>query len=268
MQDAMPDTNVNPWQIVMLFLSVYVLAALAAETFFSLPTEVRKLLHYADTFVCFVFLADFISNLIQAKSRLAYMRWGWIDLISSIPYVSFLRWGRIVRIVRILRVLRAFRSAKLLFNYLFTNRTKGILASVATLSFILIVFSSIAILNVEVGEGVNITNAEDALWWSFVTITTVGYGDFYPVTGAGRLIAALLMTAGIGLFGAFTAYIASLFLEQADKKQEDHQQGLLEELRQIRADVAQKDAFWLEHFRRGREQGLAEQDAEVKSGER
>jgi voltage-gated potassium channel len=265
MQNATPETSVNPWQMVMLFLNVYVLTALAAETFFSLPVEVSRLLLYADTLVCCVFLGDFVANLIQAKSKLAYLRWGWIDLVSSIPYVPFLRWGRIVRVLRILRVLRAFRSTKELFAYLFINRAKGILATVATLSFIVVVFSSIAILNVEIGEGVNITNAEEALWWSFVTITTVGYGDFYPVTGAGRLIAALLMTVGVGLFGTFTAYIASLFLEPTGEK-EDHG-GMLEELRQLRAEVAQRDAFWLEHVHRSKERELAEQETEVESGE-
>lgn len=55
----------------------------------------------------------------------------------------------------------------------------------------------------------NIKTAEDAIWWAFVTITTVGYGDRFPVTTEGRIIAALLMTAGVGLFGTFTGFIAS-----------------------------------------------------------
>ncbi|WP_338327313.1 potassium channel family protein [Porphyromonas gingivalis] len=64
----------------------------------------------------------------------------------------------------------------------------------------------------------NITTAEDAIWWSYVTITTVGYGDKYPVTTEGRIIAMFLMTAGVGLFGTFTAYIASLFVSDNKKK--------------------------------------------------
>ena len=58
-----------------------------------------------------------------------------------------------------------------------------------------------------------------AIWWSYVTITTVGYGDKYPVTTEGRIIAMFLMTAGVGLFGTFTAYIASLFV--SDNKKEE-----------------------------------------------
>jgi voltage-gated potassium channel len=82
----------------------------------------------------------------------------------------------------------------------------------------MIIFSAIGILGVEKdAPGSNIRTAEDALWWSYVTITTVGYGDRYPVTSEGRLIAAALMTVGVGLFGMFTAYVASWFVVKRDE---------------------------------------------------
>lgn len=81
----------------------------------------------------------------------------------------------------------------------------------------MIIFSSIAILQVETKEASNIKTAEDALWWSYVTITTVGYGDKFPVTTEGRIIAMLLMTVGVGLFGTFTGYVASWLVESGRK---------------------------------------------------
>ncbi len=69
-----------------------------------------------------------------------------------------------------------------------------------------------AILHLETNHESNIHSAADAMWWSFVTVTTVGYGDHFPVTPSGRVLAAVLMIAGIGLFGTFTAYIATAFL--------------------------------------------------------
>ena len=87
------------------------------------------------------------------------------------------------------------------------------------LIILLVIFSSIAILQVEDDPTSNIKTAEDAIWWAYVTITTVGYGDKYPITTEGRLIAGILMTAGVGLFGTFTAYVASWFV--ADKKQNE-----------------------------------------------
>lgn len=78
----------------------------------------------------------------------------------------------------------------------------------------MIIFSSIIILQVEKAPGSNIFTAGDALWWAFVTITTVGYGDLYPVTLEGRLVAVILMTTGVGLFGTFTAFVASWFVKE------------------------------------------------------
>jgi voltage-gated potassium channel len=209
--------NISNWQILILFLSVYVISALTIDTLVKLPSDVSYILRTVDTVVCFIFLGDFFWRLASAQNKAAYMKWGWIDLISSIPTLDALRWARAVRVVRILRVLRGVKSAKILIEHLFRNRAKGAFFSVAMISFVLIVFSSIAILQVEPAlSGSNIKNGADALWWAFVTITTVGYGDYYPVSTTGRIIAAVLMTAGVGLFGTFTAYVANLFLEQPE----------------------------------------------------
>jgi voltage-gated potassium channel len=140
------------------------------------------------------------------------MKWGWIDLISSLPMIDSLRAGRLIRLIRLFRIIRAFRSTKNLVNHIFKNKAEGALTSVTAIAILLIIFSSIAILQVETAPKSNIKTAEDAIWWSYVTITTVGYGDLVPVTTEGRIIAALLMTAGMGIFGIFTAFIASLFV--------------------------------------------------------
>ncbi|MBN2382207.1 potassium channel family protein [bacterium] len=225
---------VTIWQIAMLFLCVYVLGALFVNTVFRLPSETSALLNRIDTFVCLVFIGDFVFNVIAAKSKLGYLKWGWIDLISSIPNIHILRWGRFARIIRILRILRGIRSTKLILKFFFANRAKGTFASVAMISFVLVVFSSIAILNCETSPESNIKTASDALWWSFVTITTVGYGDFYPTTLLGRIIAAVLMTAGVGLFGTFTAYVASFFFQQEEEEEEKREEEILSELKAIR----------------------------------
>ena len=88
------------------------------------------------------------------------------------------------------------------------------------LAIILIIFASISVLQFETDPNSNIKTAEDALWWSYTTITTVGYGDKFPVTTGGRAIGVILMTGGVGLFGTFTAFISSWFL--APKKIEEN----------------------------------------------
>ena len=79
---------------------------------------------------------------------------------------------------------------------------------------LLIIFSAIAILEVETDANGNIKTAEDAIWWSYVTITTVGYGDKFPITTEGRIIGAILMTTGVGIFGTFTALVSSWFIDR------------------------------------------------------
>jgi voltage-gated potassium channel len=225
------------FQCLILVLSVYVLAAMFLQTVLSLSPETNKLIDRIDFAICLVFLFDFFRRLRQAPSKLKFLKWGWIDLISSIPMFDFLRWGRVVRIVRILRILRAFRSTKVLLSFLFQNRANGTFASVALISIVMVIFASIAILNLENAAESNIKTPADALWWAFTTITTVGYGDRFPVTVEGRLVAAVLMTVGVGLFGTFTAYIATSFMEVGHKKESDEIQVLIEEVRMLRAQV-------------------------------
>jgi voltage-gated potassium channel len=205
--------------IVILLLSIYVLVALLIDVFVELPPETERILTYVDNIICVFFLVDFVIRFRRAPSKLKFMRWGWIDLISSIPEVDFLRVGRALRLIRIIRILRAFRSMRHIIEHLYRNRSQGALTTVAVLALILIIFSSISILQFEAdAPGANIKTAEDALWWSYVTITTIGYGDKFPVTTEGRIVAVILMTAGVGLFGTFTAFVSSWLL--ADRKPE------------------------------------------------
>lgn len=210
----------HPVNIIVFFISLYVIIALVIDTFFPLSKEVSALLLKIDHAVCLIFFMDFWYRLFTAKSKKKYLRWGWIDLLSSMP-MHVLSIGRLFRIFQLLRVLRAFRSIDLVMHYLFRNRIRGAFTTAAVVAFSMIVFCSIGVLVLEKDvPGSNIKTAEDALWWSYVTITTVGYGDRYPVTTEGRVLAALLMTVGVSLFGTFTAYVASWFVEKKAEQRE------------------------------------------------
>jgi voltage-gated potassium channel len=199
------------FDLLIIVLSVYVLSALLVDTFFKLPTEVSKVILIVDDGICFIFLMDFFIRFYNAEKKLQFLKWGWIDLISSIPALSIARAGRLIRLFRLLRVLRAFRSVKVLIEHIFKNRFKGVFLAVIIITILVIIFSSISILLFEASPESNIKTAEDAVWWSIVTITSVGYGDKYPVTTDGRIIGVIVMFTGVGLFGTFTAYLASWF---------------------------------------------------------
>ena len=236
------DTRVGPFQIVLLFFSILVLGSLVADTFFKLPADVSRILQGVDLFICALFFFDFCVRFRNAKSKLTFMKWGWIDLVACIPNIDVLRLGRLVRVLRVIRLLRGVRSLHRLFQLLFQNKRQGGFASVIFTAFIMIVFSSIAILICEREPESNIKTAEEALWWSITTITTVGYGDKYPVTTEGRCIATVLMFSGVGMFGILSGLVASFFLGEQQVEENAELKELLKRLNAIDAKLARNES--------------------------
>lgn len=213
--------KISPYQMFMLVLCVYVLGVLIVELVVPLEPGTISILMIIDSAICIIFLGDFFVRLITAESKLGYLKWGWIDLVSSIPMFDYARWGRFARVMRIVRLLRGVRSAKWLTHMALKKRAESVFLSAMMLTIITLAFGAIAILNCERDvPGSNIKNASDAIWWAFVTVTTVGYGDHFPVSQEGRFIAAILMLVGVGLFGTFSGFVASWFLADQEKSEE------------------------------------------------
>lgn len=219
--------------VLTLILSVYVLVALLIQATVKLSAETVQILRWMDWVVCAVFLTDFVVRFHRATSKPQFLKWGWIDFVSSLP-VNIFQVGRVVRIIRVFRILRAFRSMKNLLTFFLAHRKFTSFAAVAASSLCVMVFSAIAVLNVEDSPEANIKDTGDALWWAFVTMTTVGYGDKYPMSTEGRIIACVLMTAGAGLFATLTGLIASMFLQSRTNESE------LKQLAQEVQTLAQK----------------------------
>ncbi|RYF84966.1 MAG: ion transporter [Chitinophagaceae bacterium] len=231
----------HPINIIVFFLSLYVIVALLVDTFFPISKEVSSLLRDIDYVICVIFFVDFLHRLLTAKDKKEYLRWGWIDLISSIPMNFFLA-GRLFRVFQLVRVLRAMRSIDYLSHYFLKNRVRSAFTSAAIVAFLTLVFCAIGILKMEKdAPGSNIKTAEDALWWAYVTITTVGYGDKFPVTSEGRIIAAVLMTVGVGLFGTFTAYVASWFVARKVEEDEEKMENKIEKELEHKASKEEKE---------------------------
>jgi len=208
--------DAGPYQLFMLTLCVWALLLLGTGTFVHWSDSTRTILTYADDVVCGPFFLDFLITLARAKHKRRYLAtWGWIDLLSSIPTVDAFRWGRTARVMRILRVLRGVKSARALTHFVVGRRAESAFLASVLVTLLLLVSGSIAILEFEVPGGGNIANAEDAMWWAVSTMTTVGYGDRYPITSEGRIVAVFLMAAGVGLFGTVSGAVASWFLSPA-----------------------------------------------------
>jgi len=214
--------NTGPYQLFMLLLCLVVLVNLALETFMALPPDVAAILGWMDNAICVLFLIDFAISLARAESAWRYFAtWGWIDLLSSVPAVEALRWGRAARVLRILRLLRGVRAARLLSTFVLERRAQSAILAVFFVSILLVAVASISVLEFERGEGVNIHGPEDALWWSIVTMATVGYGDRYPVTTGGRIVGVVLMVGGIALFGTFTGFVGAWFVGKRREEEDE-----------------------------------------------
>ena len=228
------------YQLFMLALCIYALLALVVERFVPLPEDFRALIHYADFGVCLIFFGDFLVSFLTAPSRWRYfVTWGWVDLLSSIPTVDALRIGRVARVMRIFRVLRGVRATRLIASFVLERRAEGAFLAAALVTLLLLLLGSASVLHFENLPDSNIKGPEDALWWAIVTITTVGYGDRFPVSSEGRLVGALLMTAGVGLFGTFSGFVASWFLAPAARQQESEMAALRRDLAEMRRTLDQ-----------------------------
>ncbi len=218
----------HPYHVFIMALCIYALVVLAVEVIVPLPQSTRQILGYTDTGICLVFMVDFVISLVRAEKRWHYLsRWGWIDLLSSIPSHPLLRVGRLARVFRVFRLLRGFRATKILSSFILEKRAESAFLAATLVTILMVAFSSIAVLHCETVPEANIKSPQDAVWWAIVTITTVGYGDRYPVTTEGRVIGALLMITGVGLFGTFAGFVAAWFL----KPSQHHQSSEVEELR-------------------------------------
>jgi voltage-gated potassium channel len=168
-----------------------------------------------------VFAAEYGIKLCLAPNRRQFVAYHIPDLI--IVVVPMLRPMRVLRSVRLLRLLRlallggfAAKGLRETRNILRHRGLNWVLLIVLVLNLI----AAAAVLEFERGNPqANIGSYPDALWWAVTTITTVGYGDRFPMSPAGRGVAVVLMIAGIAMFGVITATIAAYFVEQ--KAEED-----------------------------------------------
>ncbi|MFF9805683.1 potassium channel family protein [Streptomyces coeruleorubidus] len=180
------------------------------------------------------FALDYFIRLALAEQRMAFVRTHWLDLASVL--LPLLQPMRLLRLVSTLLLVgqRARMASQIRLSTYVGGAVVGLL-----------MFGSLAVLSVERDspDG-NIRTLGDAVWWSFTTMTTVGYGDHSPTTGLGRMLAVGLMLSGIALLGVVTANIAAWFIARFEKddveerRQTEAIRVLTEEVRALRGEVA------------------------------
>ncbi|MGE6651226.1 ion transporter [Shewanella colwelliana] len=251
------DQAPTPFQLAMMALSLVSVFIVLVLTFAKLDSETRRLLLMIDTSICVIFISHFLINFIRANDKLFYIKHNWVDLIASIPAIEPLRMARLFQILRVIRLIRMTQS---ILVPLMKQRSQATLASLLVAMVTILAFASVLMLIVETGvPGANIQTAESAIWWALVTISTVGYGDYYPVTTVGHIIGGVVIICGVSFFGVISGYMASLFispdesermesqrqeirceLKMALDRMELNQQHLLQEIETLKQQVQQK----------------------------
>jgi voltage-gated potassium channel len=216
---AAPRQHSNAYNILILLLTVYALVILVLS-FLPLNPATDRLLRAYDNVIAFIFLFDFILSWRAAPSKSTYFlrEGGWLDLLGSIPsfgispYVALLRLARLSRLARIARLLRGSGKKELVEDVV-TNRAQYAAFLTLALAMIVLATASLFVLQFEShSSDANIKTGWDAFWYSVVTITTVGYGDFYPVTVGGRISGMFIMVTGVGIIGALASILSSILL--------------------------------------------------------
>jgi voltage-gated potassium channel len=213
-----------------IFILVLTLFSLALMVLLLLPVnaETRQLLTVYDNAVCVIFLIDFTYNITGAQPRSGYFihQRGWLDLLGSIPTLGFFqltalfRLARLSRLARIRKLMGGQKRNELVRDVLDNRGQYATFITILAAGMVLCV-ASILVLQFESGApGANIVTGGDALWWAVVTITTVGYGDFFPVTTLGRLTGVSVMFAGVGIIGALASILASLLVPPVKEEPE------------------------------------------------
>ncbi|PKN78066.1 MAG: hypothetical protein CVU48_09450 [Candidatus Cloacimonetes bacterium HGW-Cloacimonetes-1] len=191
-------------------LTFYILIVFVLQTVVNISTTIQTVLNAADFVVCVIFILDWLYFLMTTKDRKRYVIRRFVDLISSIPYLQSVRWLRMFRVFRIFRSLRGIEA-------IFRKLCKTPMTSALLLysSFLVVIFSycSLLMYRFELGINQNIKSFYDIIWLCFSTLTTVGFGDIYPVTTEGKIISAVLVIVGTGFFALLSGEFAALILK-------------------------------------------------------
>jgi voltage-gated potassium channel len=226
--------NAATWPLVgaaLVFLVAYAWPILDPD----LDPRLRALCATTVAVVWVMFITDYLVRLVLADQKVSFVTHHLLDLASVV-----------LPVLRPLQLLRLIRAVTILERTLGDRIQNKVAVYTAAVMTILITVASLAVLESERGRpGASIQNYGEALWWAFVTVTTVGYGDLTPVTPTGRFVAVALMLGGVALLGVVTGTLASYLVNRFDEIDEASQaatrrdiEALTVEVRQLRAELA------------------------------
>lgn len=212
---------VKYYDLSLMLLALVSIAVIFAEERLTLSTGQSQLLIVLDNLIWTIFILDYLVSFGLSKNKTEYIKTHLIELIAILPFNAMLKGLRALRIFRFLRTAKAVRAFRITRVFAYFGRSHQYAKKflqyhnfqyVLFFTVLTVLTGSILIMYYEK------MTFTDALWWSYVTATTVGYGDLSPVSTGGRIIASLLMLTGIGFLSLLTGTIASFFVSEKKER--------------------------------------------------
>ena len=227
------------FDICLISLIVINIFMVILETF-TIPSNIATIMKYIEIVSVILFTVEYFARLwtsdlifpnkkpTSARIKYFFSFMALVDLLSILPFYLPMLIPLDLRVLRALRIIRLFRLFKInrytdalsTISTVFKKKSSELISSIFVV-LLLMIISSVIMYNVENQAQPDLfANAFSALWWAVATLTTVGYGDIYPVTALGKLLSAVIALLGIGLVAVPTGIITSGFLEVLEEKQE------------------------------------------------
>ena len=228
------------YELTMAALALVVAVVLFIEFTRPLTEEQATLLANIDFTILTIFAVDYFYRLVRAQEKWQFFKSNIFDLIAIMPFDKTFRIARLARLTRLVRLSRSARVARLLrltklarlalFARRFSTNFSGVLKTnglmyIVIATFGIVIFGACGIM---VFEDTMVTFG-DAIWWSLVTTTTVGYGDISPESTGGRVLAGILMGVGIGFLGMVTGSVATYFVDRLSKGQKQEKKTIVDD---------------------------------------
>lgn len=202
------------YDIAAGFMAVIAVLVIMIEFSYSLTAQQAHYIYILDTMIYCIFVADYVIRFMFSKDKKKFLKYNIVDFVAILPFGIFssFKYGRSLKLIRVgTYLLRLIDNVK---EVVFTNNFIYALGTTITIT----IAGSIGIYFLEVGSNKNMNTYGDALWWSIVTVSTVGYGDISIVTGFGRIIACILMVTGVGFLGMLTSTMSSYFFNKHSRR--------------------------------------------------
>ena len=221
------DKPVFAWPISILI--IYSVICFSTDTLPNLSTSSRTFFHYSETVIVILFTIEYLYRVYSAPTKIKFIFsfYGLTDLLAILPFylattvdLRTLRLMRLLRLARLLKLVRYNQAIQRFSKALYIAREELIIFTLA--SFVMLYLAAVGIYHFEHNAQPEVFRSIfDCLWWAVATLTTVGYGDIYPITMGGKIFTFAVLTVGLGLIAVPTGIIASALSGIRNKQKTD-----------------------------------------------